>query len=201
MAKLEHTDEEGRELPAADTVGAELSAKGAARRRFSTAGAGVSAGVIMTLASQSGMAQTVCTSPSGMLSGNLSHHDHQVPCAGLSPGYWKTHHSAWGGARTNGNAKFNLTFPTTYRCSALNAYTCFQIVDPTKVANGSDPDNVAMHIMATLLNVCSKKIGFLTEIQVLAIWHSFATTGSYQPSAGVTWDGTQIVAYLKKTMG
>jgi hypothetical protein len=184
----------------ANDIPAGMSAKGAARRRFAKAGAGASAGAILTLASQPGMAAAVCTSPSGFMSGNLSKHNHDVPCAGLSPGFWKTHHEAWTGALTNGDAKFHQTFATTSRCAQMNAYTCFDIVDPDVVKNGDDPNNVGMHIMATLLNVRSGRIGFMTENQVRAIWNSFASTGTYTPTAGVTWNGTQIVGYLVSTM-
>jgi hypothetical protein len=199
VANLEQPDGDGK-FSAADAIPAGMSAKGAARRRFAKAGAGASAGAILTLASQPAMATLVCTSPSGFLSGNLSKHNGSLACDGCSPGYWKTHHSAWRGAGTNGSSKFYLTFPTTSRCQALNTYTCFDIVDPTKVKNGDDPNNVAMHIMATLLNVRSGKIGFLTENQVKGIWNSFAATGTYKPTAGVTWNGAQIVNYLTSTM-
>jgi hypothetical protein len=199
VANLEQPRNEGK-LPGADDIAAGISAKGAARRRFAKAGAGVSAGAILTLASQPGMAAAVCTSPSGFMSGNLSKHNHEVACAGLSPGFWKTHHEEWRGALTNGDAKFRQTFGTTSRCAQLNEYTCFDIVDPDKVKNGDDPNNVGMHIMAALLNVRSKRVSFLTENQVLGIWNSFAATGTYKPTAGVTWNGTQIVNYLTSTM-
>lgn len=199
MANLNQPDDEVSKLPV-EHVPAGITAKGAARRRFARAGMGASGGVILTLASQPAMAALVCTSPSGACSGNLSKHNNSVACEGVSPGYWKTHHSEWKGALTNGDSPYHLTFPTTSRCSVLDAYTCFDIVDPTKVANGADPDNVAMHIMATLLNVRSNRIGFLTESQVMAIWNSFAATSTYKPTSTVTWNGYQIAAYLKSTM-
>lgn len=199
MANLEHSEGEGK-LPAADDIAAGMSAKGAARRRFAKAGAGASAGAILTLASQPAMATLVCTSPSGAISGNLSRHNQTAACEGVSPGYWKTHHEEWAGAYTNGDSKFYKTFPTTGRCAQLNLYTCFQVVDPDEVKNGDDPSNVAMHIMATLLNVRSKRIGFLTESQVMAIWNSYATTGTYKPTSTVVWNGAQIVNYLTSTM-
>ena len=201
MANLNTPDDEVGKLPVAEHVPAGMTARGAARRRFAKAGMGASGGVLLTLASQPAMATSlVCTSPSGACSGNLSKHNTSVACAGVSPGYWKTHHWAWNGALTNGSSLYHLTFPTTSRCAVLNAYSCFDIVDPIKVTNGADPDNVAMHIMATLLNVRSKRIGFLTESQVMAIWNSFAATGTYKPTSTVTWNGYQIVNYLKSTM-
>lgn len=187
-------------MPPMQAAPAGLSAKGAARRRFARNGAGASAGVIATVASQNAMATLVCLAPSAACSGNMSRKATSAACNGVSPGYWKTHHYAWRSALTNGTAKFNLTFPLTSRCSQLATYSCFDIVDPTIVTNGADKDNVAMHIMATLLNVRSKRIGFLTENQVLAIWNSYAATGTYTPIANTSWNGAQIVAYLKSTM-
>jgi hypothetical protein len=183
-----------------DQLAAGLSAKGAARRRFARAGAGAS-GVILTLASQPGMASVVCASPSGSLSNNYaSHHDQNEKCDGVSPGYWKTHHEEWPGGAAFGNSLFKYTFHCTYHTAALRPYKCFDVVDPEIVLNGADPDNVAMHMMCTLLNVRSHRITFLTELQVFNIWNSYASTGTYAPSAGVIWNGAQIVAYLKSTM-
>jgi hypothetical protein len=189
---------------APDATPTEISASGLSRRRFGKAGAGVSAGVIMTLVSQPGMAQTLCVSASGAASANLSYHsEHLIACAGRSPGFWKNHPEAWPSAGTSTDTKYLALWNTSRvsKSAPLSPYTCMQVVTPQEVANGADPDNVAMHIMATLLNVRSGRIGFLTENQVRAIWVSYAATGTYQPSAGITWNGAQIVDYLKKTMG
>ncbi len=190
----------GSTPPESGQVAAGLSAKGAARRRFAKTGAGAS-GVLLTLTSQPGMASLVCASPSGSLSGTYaSHHNQTEQCNGVSPGYWKTHHEEWPGGNTFGTSPFKTPFPCPNRTAALRAYNCFAVVDPTLVTNGDDPDNVAMHIMATLLNVRSHRITFLTEDQVTGIWHAYATGGVYSPSFGVNWNGAQIVAYLTSTM-
>jgi hypothetical protein len=200
VSNQQPTDAEGGAVPTAADLPAAMTPSGTSRRRFAKSGAGVSAGVLLTLASQPAMA-TVCTSPSGTVSAASSRKPGaSVACVGRSPGYWKTHHYAWKGAGTNGDALFKLTFYCGGRCSALAKYTCFNVVDPDKVTNGDDPDNVAMHIMATLLNVRSGKISFLTVNQVVAIWYSYASTGTYKPTVGVTWDGAKIVSYLKSTM-
>lgn len=60
------------------------------RRRFTRAG--LSASVIMTLASRPALA-THC-SVSGGMSGNASM-PHQSACHGLTPGFWKTHPEEW----------------------------------------------------------------------------------------------------------
>lgn len=190
---------------APDATPTEINASGLSRRQFAKAGAGASAGVIMTLVSQPGMAATaLCVSASGAASANLStHSDHLVACQGLSPGFWKNHPEAWTAAKTSTDTKYLALWGTgrsVSKISPLSPYTCMQVLDPHAVVNGADPQNVAMHVMATLLNVRSGRIGFLTENDVRAIWFSYSQSGTYQPSAGITWNGAQIVDYLKKTM-
>lgn len=199
MANLQQPERGDGKLPVPENIPAGMSAKGAARRRFAKAGAGASAGAILTLASQPAMA-TVCMAPSKVCSGNHSPKTVKIACSGVSPGYWKTHHWAWKGALTDGTSAFKSIFPPSLLCSALNPYSCFDIVDPTKVANGADQNNVAMHIMATLLNVRSKRIDFLTENQVRGIWNAYARNGYYEPTVNVKWYGPDIVNYLKSTM-
>jgi hypothetical protein len=210
VANLQQPDDAGNKLPA-ELAPAEMTAKGAGRRRFAKAGLGVSAGAIVTLASQPAMAQALsCTSPSGMRSSNLSRNHQHVPCAGRSSGFWAEHPEAWPGAQTSTDAQFNAVFTTgTFRTTLLAPYTMMEVLKPKDIKQDkvkgqgtvdADPDNVAKHIVATLLNVRSGRIGFLTENQVTGIWNSYALDGTYQPVAGETWNGAQIADYLQKTM-
>jgi hypothetical protein len=58
------------------------------RRRFNRAGVGASA-VILTLASRSVLAESVCKSPSGFVSANQSAHGTEQPqCTGYTPEIW-----------------------------------------------------------------------------------------------------------------
>lgn len=65
------------------------------RRGFTKAGLAAS-GVILTLASRPVLANTVCKSPSGFLSGNTSSHIEQM-CFGNYPDYYANHPEAWQG--------------------------------------------------------------------------------------------------------
>jgi len=96
----------GNEAPAGRSDGVSAS-----RRRFTRAG--LSASVMMTLASRPALANH-CSVSAGM-SGNLSR-PHAAPCYGLTPGYWKTHPEDWNAAgyepgkcnpitKTNGTCK------------------------------------------------------------------------------------------------
>lgn len=199
-----------------------LSAKGAARRRFTRAGLGAS-GVLLTLASQPGMAQTICTTPSGSLSGGLQSRAPQtVVCQGLSPGYWKGHNdwpagytrdtlntqgivSGTGTLFTDGARGFPVsslkkksasggsTVPTSYD----SPYCTFdRILDHQDF----DDQNFGMHLAATMLNIKSGRISFLTADQLVNMWNEVRTRGWFEPTANVKWYPYDIVNYLKGTM-
>ena len=179
--------------PSAEAGG--LSPAGASRRRLAGLGA---SGVLMTLASQSAMAGLVCKSPSGALSGNLaSRQPASVACAGLSPGYWKTHPEAWAAAAVALDTKFHKLF----YCSGQPGYSsvgCKDILEHKDF----DSNNVGMHMMATYLNVASGKISFLTIEDVTSMWKEYITTKQYIPATGAKpWNAADIVVYLSSTMG
>lgn len=184
---MNHEQQDGQaDLPPVPAA-AQLTPKGASRRRI--AGLGVS-GVLMTVASNNAMAALVCKSPSGALSGNLnSQAPGSASCEGRSPGYWKNH--SWP-AEVNRNDMFTQYFPCSGELSTL---TCKQVL-----TTQDDKYNVAMHIMATYLNVCSGKIGFLTRQAVKDMWSEYNLNRSYTPAVGATaWSGEELVAYLSST--
>lgn len=167
-----------------------LTPQGAARRRL--AGLGVS-GVVMTVASTHAMAGLVCKSPSGKMSGDLKQSlAPSVACNGVSPGYWKKH--AWP-SEVLTTEMFTKYFP----CSGpLSALTCLQVLSKQK----ADKYNVAMHIMATYLNVVSGRISFLSRQSVIDMWVEYNTTGVYIPVDGaLPWSGGKLVEYLESTQG
>jgi len=175
--------------PVADHIG--LTPAGAKRRRLAGLGA---SGVLMTLASQSAMADMVCKSPSAALSGSLSSHNHTaVSCLGRSPGFWKNHTSEWVGVSSSD------MFSRHFYCGSvngLNKVSCHDILSHQDYDRG----NVAMHIMATYLNVTSRRISFLSEESVTAMWREFLTTGTYVPTAGAKpWNAAELVMYLAST--
>jgi hypothetical protein len=180
-----------------------ISPKGAARRRFGKAGLGAS-GVILTLTSQPGMATTklMCTSASAYGSFTpASHQNARVACDGRSPGYWKNWPLQWYGAYTSPNAKFGAVFKCLGTTGPLAPMTLLQVLGPPKEYKGLDNNNVAMHIVAALLNARSGRVPQLPESKVSEIWNEYARTRYYSPRKNTTWDGKQIVDYLKSTMG
>lgn len=179
-----------------------LSTKGAARRRFSRAAAGAS-GVLATLASQPGMAATVCTTPSGFLSSGMTMSHQPVPpplCGGLSPGYWWSHQDQWPKGITT-TQKFKSIFHCGAGSSALGNLTMGEACNPHP---DIDQSNCGRHILAAYINALSGKTTVLTTIMVLKIWNEYQNTGGqgsgyYTPSAGVKWYAADIVNYIKST--
>ena len=172
-----------------------LSPAGVSRRRLAGLGA---SGVLMTLASQSAMAGLVCKSPSGALSGKLASRGAAgVTCAGRSPGYWKTHPSAWRGCGIDTGEAFQRVFSCSGR-AGYDSVTCMGILSHKSF----DMNNLGMHMMATYLNVKSGKISFMSEEDVLSMWSEWVRTGKYVPMAGAKpWNAADIVIYLSSTMG
>jgi hypothetical protein len=202
-----------------------LTAKGAARRRFTRAGLGAS-GVLLTLASQPGMAQTICTTPSGSLSGGL--HSRLPPnniCQGVSPGYWKTH-TSWPAPYTRDTCNSSGLI-TAYGTLFSNSTLGFPMpamkrtyakppagTNPVPTDYGSryctfdrilehqsfDDQNFGMHLAATMLNIKSGRISFLTVERLMSMWTEVRAHGYFEPTAGVKWYPYDIVNYLKGTM-
>ena len=166
-----------------------LTPRGAARRRL--AGLGVS-GVVMTVASNHAMAALVCKSPSGALSGDLNSQRPNVVCNGVSPGFWKTHPEAW-----PAEVKTTDMYSKYFSCHGqLGNFSCMKVLEKQE----DDKNAVAMHIMATYLNVVSGKITFLTRQAVVDMWNKYNTYGTYTPTDGATpWTADQLVAYLSST--
>ena len=196
------SNEDKHELPpsASESVqqtAPDLSPQGVARRRFARAGVGAS-GVIMTLASQPGMATTVCRPPSGFLSGTWAstHPKQQVWCAGMKPEIWCAYLSKW---KTLSKAYFWKYFTCTGNTSSLKDLTLFQIMS-SNPAKGSK-EEVAKFIVTAWLNARANLTPVLPESKVKIIWGEYTQKLSYTPDAGgATWGNTMIVDYIKSTI-
>lgn len=195
---VNHEQQDGNAAtPSAPAAIPPLTPKGASRRRI--AGLGVS-GIVMTVASNHAMAELVCKSPSGALSGNLNSQSPNVSCEGRSPGFWKNHQSEW-----PSEVKTTDLFSKFFSAHGLlGNLTCLQVLgsdeDDKEGKPKLDKHNVAMHIMATYLNVVSGRITFLTRQAVIDMWAHWNTNQSYTPAVGADpWNGDEFVNYLSST--
>lgn len=186
-------------------AGKQLSAQGAARRRFTRAGAAAS-GVLMTLHSQPGMAATlVCATPSGHASALVSaRNPDATTCSGRSPGVWLQAleprgkhgnipgHAGW---PIEPATKFGSIFGTGKAIGQASFETVLGNNDPV-----FDPDNLGAHLAAAYLNVKSLRSTFQNENMLVNIWNNLRDYGVFHPTAGVDWYGRDVVEYLRSTM-
>lgn len=180
------------------------------RRRFLHGGLGATP-LLLTLASRPVLGQVTCTSPSGFVSMPTSAHGTPQTCMGRTPGYWKqdqkfpdwpsppyypvTTTGPGGHAATTFNSVFGTPSPYDKNTTFLDV---LRTEDYTTSAG--PPHDVARHCVAELLNIQKGWVPVLTKDQVKNIWQSFYSLGYFEPTAGVQWDHTQIVAYLTSTM-
>ena len=183
---------------------APLSAKGAARRRFTRAGAGA-AGVLMTLHSTPGMATPFCgMAPSAAFSaiqqkkmGAVSYRGEAPSCSGQGPIWWLWRPLWPTGCDANGDLKnFFSCQSKSSGYAQFNPRLLLSGVIGTDIANA----NVGRYLLAAYLNAAAGYTSFLTTTMVRQIWNEWSLQGYYEPIAGQKWFAADIVTYLSGTM-
>jgi hypothetical protein len=186
--------------PAAVPPAAALSAKGAARRRFTRASAGAT-GVLLTLHSQPGMACTYCgISASAAVSaigqnkavGTLSHRGPAAVCNGINP-------SAWSRISWPAGCSPTDAFGKHFGCHIGSAYASTSCKDIMAGAS-CDASKMAQYMLAAYLNVLSGRVNFLSIESLRNVWSEWVSHGYYAPMAGQKWYADDIVGYLYGTM-
>ena len=159
------------------------------RRRFTKSGLAAS-GVLMTLAAQPVLGQTVCTTTSVSVSANKSRHPDQV-CNGQSPAFWLAA-SDWGAASTIPGSQFSTVFKGGTAYTGMTLHDVLASTDPTK--------RLGMYLVAALLNTRSGRTPFLKEVTIKAMYTELLPPSFYfHPNAGVNWDSATVIAYLIST--
>jgi len=203
------------------SVGAGKSCHDANRRRLLRGGLGA-APVLLTLVSRpvlagqwrvvgggGGGGNGQCFTPSGFVSIPTSQHGQPYYCSGRTPGYWKQsqHFSSWVApfypTTVSGPGGHSATlFKDWFTPSPYPPATTFlQVLE----LQGGPPDDVARHIVASVLNVAAGWVPVLTVQVLKGIWGEYMNTGGstigyFQPTAGVKWYHDDIVNYLLSTM-
>ncbi len=181
--------------PSAPTPLPTLSRHGAARRRM--AGLGVS-GVLMTVASAHGMADDMCKSPSGALSGDLhnSHAPEQVCELGADAKYWYDNRNLLSELKIDHKTKFKAILPTHRSFGEQSVHNVLQGLGNQGTAE------VPRLMLATYFNVVvePRMINFLTKQAVLDMWANYNDDEQYNHSgSNKTWDSWQFANYLRGT--
>ncbi|HEX6792726.1 MAG TPA: hypothetical protein VF304_02645 [Casimicrobiaceae bacterium] len=68
-------------------------------------------------------------------------------------------------------------------------------------SGGSQMSGIGPYMAAALLNARSGRTPVLTEATVRNMWNDLINRGYFEPTAGVRWGATQIIAYIRTTMG
>lgn len=186
-----------------------------ARRRFTKSGLAAS-GVILTLTSRPVLADTVCKSPSGFLSGNVSSHIEQL-CFAHHPSYYANTPDAWRGTqyvpgelkKETQSANASSTSSTTNSNSSKDIDKWIGGTQYSQAFPGSSrfpgrsmmqvlwmQDVMGQHFVAALLNAALGYTPPLTETKVVDMCVEFETRGFFEPTAGVHWYEQDILFYL-----
>lgn len=192
----------------------QLSAQGAARRRFTRAGAAAS-GVLLTLHSQPGMAQVMCTTASGFqsLQGG-SHNPRVATCGGSSPGVWGQSLDARGANKNtpgevtwpqglDANQKlFRDWFPATasgrWAQLAGDQATLKKVL--TSDDNHFDPANFGAHLVACYLNKITGLSPYPDEKTLTDMWVAISGGQLYYPNGGAKgWNVDYCKYYMTST--
>lgn len=200
MVNQEHP-EGGDHAP--QTPAATPAFSGAARRRFTKAGA-VAVGAVLTLKSQPGMAANasgcILASPSAAGSFNINHSRGPKTgyCNAVSPGWWKNNQSSW---PKNGNTSlWNVTFQTVFPCGGGSQFYNQKLGTVIGWGGGGEQE-VARHMIAAYLNAVKGYTSpYLLPAQVITMWNGYNSVSGYKP-AGKVWSSTDIVNYIKGTWG
>jgi hypothetical protein len=78
--------------------------------------------------------------------------------------------------------------------STYGQMSMFDVLDKT------GGDTLGRYIVAALLNAKAGLAPMLPEATVQNMWNDVLNRGYYEPTAGVQWGPTQIVAYIKQTI-
>ncbi|WP_342120749.1 hypothetical protein [Pseudoduganella sp. OTU4001] len=187
--------------------GEQLDAKGAARRRFTRAGAAAS-GVLLTLHSQPGLAGGVaCTTPSGFQSIEFgSHNPRNTTCLGRSPGGWKSNLNKANNKLIWPVNPDNTMFKQWFsNCSSTYAGTLGQDTTSLRTVLNSgpsfDPQQLGKHFVAAYLNFLSGRSPVPKPETLVAMWNALNKYPyTYTPTAGAKpWDADQVKVYLTST--
>jgi len=94
--------------------------------------------------------------------------------------------------------------PTLYHCSTtglgghvFHNSTMLEVID---IIGASGFNSLGRYIVAALLNARAGRTPMLSEAVVRNMWNDLISRGYYEPTAGVRWTATEIVAYIRTTI-
>ena len=100
----------------------------------------------------------------------------------------------------SGAAPTNPPDGTLYHCSTTglggSVYSHHTMLEVLETADGVGP-----YFVAALLNARSGRTPVLTETNIRQMWNDVVNLGYYEPAAGIRWTASNVVTYIKTTIG
>lgn len=107
---------------------------------------------------------------------------------------------------TTGGTLLPGSQPTQYHCPTtgfggrvFGNRTMMNVLGMT--GYGNNLFTLGRYMVAALLNARSGRTPVLDESGVRNMWNDLVNRGYYEPTAGVRWSATEIVSYIRTTMG
>jgi hypothetical protein len=93
---------------------------------------------------------------------------------------------------------------TPYHCSTTglggHVFANKSMIEVIDLMQSGGLNSLGRYIVAALLNARSGRTPMLAETNVRAMWNDLINRGYYEPTAGIRWGATEIVAYIKTTI-
>jgi len=203
------------------------SPRSGSRRKLLRGGL-AAAPVLMTVASRPVLGQMACTASAATSISMQSSINHNCTITrGLSPEQWKALASQWptpysGKSTTAATSTTSaITAATTtatsrtssstgshaatpFHCSLTglggHVFSNRSMVEVIDVMQSGGLSSLGRYIVAALLNAHSGRTPMLSATNVRAMWNDLLHRGYYEPTAGIRWGATEIVAYIKTTI-
>ncbi len=97
----------------------------------------------------------------------------------------------------NGGTRFRDVFDCHGNGSIYSEYSLMQVI----CLNGNqDPYQLGAHFVAAMLNAKTGTTPALSDRKLVNIFNEWNSRGFFEPTAGVKWYATDIVAYLQSTL-
>ena len=97
----------------------------------------------------------------------------------------------------SGGTKFSNVFDCQKSGSSYAEFTMMQVI---WLKGNQDSYQLGAHLVAALLNARMGLTPILPEPQIINIFHEWDRRGYFEPTAGVKWYASDIVAYLQSTL-
>jgi len=171
-----------------------------ARRRVLRGGIAAVPAVVLTLSGRPVLAGTQCVpcSAYGSLGGSLATKN-LATCSGKSPSAWVSLGSWPTPYHPNGQDATLYHCPTTGLGGALFSGSTMRHV--MNLSDDGATRTLGRYIAAALLNAKAGMTPTLSETTVRQMWNDVTTTGRFEPTAGIGWGPSEVITYIKSTIG